>query len=55
MLKPGDYIKPCGVLNWGFFIIMWLYMLVGLFGFVKYGDRADMGSVITLDIPVDDP
>lgn len=55
MLEPGDYVKPCGVLNIGYFIIMWLYMMVGLFGFIKYGDREDMGASITLDIPVDNP
>lgn len=53
MLKPADYIKPCGVLNMGYLIIMILYTTVGLLGYIKYGYKDDLEGSVTLELPTD--
>ncbi|XP_017139387.1 proton-coupled amino acid transporter-like protein CG1139 [Drosophila miranda] len=49
MDTPGDFVKPCGIMNGGMSIVLGLYVLLGFFGYWKYGDEA-LGS-ITLNIP----
>lgn len=48
MRNPKDFVGKCGVLNQGMFTIIFLYVGMGLFGYLKYGDES-MGS-ITLNI-----
>ncbi|EDV96843.1 proton-coupled amino acid transporter-like protein CG1139 [Drosophila grimshawi] len=49
MATPRAYVQPCGIMNIGMGIVMSLYLLLGFFGYWKYGDEA-LGSV-TLNIP----
>ncbi|XP_036336993.1 proton-coupled amino acid transporter-like protein CG1139 [Rhagoletis pomonella] len=49
MENPKSFVKPCGILNIGMSIVLCLYILLGFFGYWKYGDEA-LGSV-TLNIP----
>ncbi|XP_017059494.1 proton-coupled amino acid transporter-like protein CG1139 [Drosophila ficusphila] len=52
MATPRDFVKPCGIMNGGMSIVLGLYILLGFFGYWKYGDEA-LGS-ITLNIPQSD-
>lgn len=52
MKTPKAFGKPCGVLNISMIIIVLLYVGMGLFGYLNYGDEVK-GS-ITLNLPVDD-
>lgn len=52
MKTPKAFGGWCGVLNIGMFIVTILYAIVGLLGYLKYGEHAD-GS-ITLNIPKDE-
>ncbi|XP_015588620.1 proton-coupled amino acid transporter-like protein CG1139 [Cephus cinctus] len=52
MKTPQNFGGYCGVLNIGMFVIVALYILVGFFGYVKYGDGS-LGS-ITLNLPAGD-
>ncbi|KAH8373977.1 hypothetical protein KR200_006021, partial [Drosophila serrata] len=49
MATPKAYVRPCGIMNIGMGIVLGLYILLGFFGYWKYGDEA-LGSV-TLNIP----
>ncbi|EDV50262.1 proton-coupled amino acid transporter-like protein CG1139 [Drosophila erecta] len=49
MATPKSFVGPCGILNSGMSIVLGLYILLGFFGYWKYGDESE-GS-ITLNIP----
>ena len=49
MKTPADFGGYFGVLNIGMTIIVLLYILIGFFGYIKYGSIA-AGS-ITLNLP----
>lgn len=49
MKTPKSFGGSCGVLNFGMFVIIVLYVGMGLLGYLAYGDKAE-GS-ITLNIP----
>ncbi|KAH8274488.1 hypothetical protein KR018_006845, partial [Drosophila ironensis] len=49
MATPKAFVRPCGIMNVGMSIVLGLYILLGFFGYWKYGDEAK-GSV-TLNIP----
>lgn len=51
MKKPEQFQQPLGVLNVGMVIVTFFYLLVGMVGYLKYGDEV-MGSV-TLNLPQD--
>lgn len=52
MKTPKAFGGSFGVLNQGMVVIVLLYVGMGLFGFIKYGD-AIQGS-ITLNLPPED-
>ncbi|KAL7294045.1 hypothetical protein TKK_0012519 [Trichogramma kaykai] len=52
MKTPQNFRGWFGVLNIGMFVIVLLYIIVGFFGYIKYGSEAD-GS-ITLNLPQED-
>lgn len=49
MRKPSTFPGVCGVLNAGMILVTTLYLTIGFFGYLKYGDLVH-GSV-TLDLP----
>lgn len=51
MKTPKSFGGKCGVLNFGMFVIISLYVGMGLLGYLAYGSAAE-GS-ITLNIPKD--
>ncbi|XP_064636410.1 proton-coupled amino acid transporter 1-like isoform X2 [Lineus longissimus] len=51
MKTPQDFMGMTGVLNTGMVIVMCLYVAVGFFGYMKFGNAA-LGS-ITLNMPTD--
>ncbi|XP_066595896.1 proton-coupled amino acid transporter-like protein CG1139 [Prorops nasuta] len=53
MKTPQYFGGYCGVLNIGMTVIVILYILMGFFGYIKYGAAAD-GSV-TFNLPSDQP
>ncbi|CAH1124156.1 unnamed protein product [Ceutorhynchus assimilis] len=53
MKNPQDFGGWNGVLNRGMIVVAILYTAVGFFGYLKYGDRAVLGSV-TLLLPADE-
>lgn len=52
MRTPQNFIGLCGVLNQGMSGVTLVYILLGFFGYVKYGNEAE-GS-ITLNLPIED-
>ncbi|XP_049827483.1 proton-coupled amino acid transporter-like protein CG1139 isoform X4 [Schistocerca gregaria] len=52
MISPGSFVGPLGVLNRAMVIIIFLFIVIGLFGYMKYGNEAQ-GS-ITLNLPADE-
>lgn len=52
MKRPIDFRGYTGVLNRGMSVIVFLYVFIGFFGYIKYGDEV-RGS-ITLNLPEDD-
>lgn len=52
MRTPQNFIGICGVLNQGMGGVTLVYILLGFFGYVKYGTEAE-GS-ITLNLPIED-
>lgn len=53
METPQDFGGYTGVLNTGMVIVACLYIAVGFFGYLKYGDKVKLGS-ITLNLPEND-
>lgn len=53
MKNPQDFGGWTGVLNTGMIVVAVLYTAVGFFGYLKYGDKAILGSV-TLLLPSDE-
>ncbi|KAG7209495.1 hypothetical protein KM043_015580 [Ampulex compressa] len=53
MKTPQYFGGYCGVLNIGMTVIVILYILMGFFGYIKYGEEAD-GS-ITFNLPKTEP
>lgn len=49
MKKPRAFIKPAGVLNIGMGINVVLYIAMGFFGYLKYGENSQ--GTITLNLP----
>ncbi|XP_077258968.1 proton-coupled amino acid transporter-like protein acs [Temnothorax americanus] len=45
MKKPWDYVKPCGILNWGMAFLVLIHILVGSIGYLKWGPDA-LGNFI---------
>lgn len=52
MRTPQAFGKPCGVLNYAMASIIFLYIAMGLFGYLNYGD--DVAGSITLNLPKED-
>lgn len=52
MQKPRDFHKPTGVLNMGMVIVTSLFLIIGFFGYLKYGDQIQ--SSISLNLPSED-
>lgn len=52
MKKPRDFDRPCGVLNMGMVIVTSLFLIIGFFGYLKYGDKIE--SSISLNLPSED-
>lgn len=52
MKTPKAFVGTCGVLNQAMSVIVFLYVGMGFFGYLKYGDSIQ-GS-ITLNLPQDD-
>lgn len=52
METPASFRGTTGVLNTGMSIILSMYVTIGFFGYVKYGEQAK-GS-ITLNLPEKD-
>ncbi|KYN19962.1 Proton-coupled amino acid transporter 4 [Trachymyrmex cornetzi] len=54
MKKPWNYVKMCGILNWGMAFLVIIHIFVGSIGYVKWGPTA-LGNFIrnheTLDGP----
>lgn len=53
MRKPKQFVGPTGVLNRAFAIIIFLYVGMGLFGYLKYGNA--IRDSITLNLEAEDP
>lgn len=49
MRTPADYRKPFGVFNMGMVIITLADILIGFWGYVKWGDQTQ--STITWNLP----
>lgn len=52
MRKPRDFHRPAGVLNVGMVIVTSLFLVIGFFGYLKYGDAIE--SSISLNLPIGD-
>lgn len=48
MKTPKSFVGLTGVLNRAFVIIVFLYIGMGLFGYLKYGDKIE--DTITLNL-----
>jgi proton-coupled amino acid transporter len=49
MKEPQHFGGPCGVLNIAMMIIVFLYLGMGFFGYLNYGDSIE--ATITLNLP----
>lgn len=49
MRKPKDLIKPLGVLNIGMAISVSMYIAIGFFGYLKYGENVKESVTLNLD------
>lgn len=49
MEDPKHFVGLCGLFNIGMFIIISLYTLVGIFGYLKYG--SEVKASLTLNLP----
>jgi len=45
MKKPWNYIKMCGILNWGMAFLVLVHIFVGSIGYLKWGPDA-LGNFI---------
>lgn len=52
MKNPTHFIGACGVLNKGMLAVALIYILVGIMGYLKYGDDVDPN--ITYNLPTGD-
>nr|CAD7424109.1 unnamed protein product [Timema monikensis] len=52
MRNPGHFLGCPGVLNIAMLIVVGLYAIIGLFGYLKYGDSVD--ASVTLNLPLED-
>lgn len=52
MKSPKSFRGPCGVLNIGMISIVFLYVGMGLLGYLAYG--SDVSDTITLNLAKDD-
>lgn len=50
MRTPKSYVGVTGVLNRAFIIIVVLYIGMGLFGYLKYGDAIRDSITLSLEI-----
>lgn len=53
MSNPGHFIGCPSVLSISMTVVIFLYTLMGVFGYMSYGDKAE-GSV-SLNLSVEDP
>lgn len=53
MKTPKSFVGLTGVLNRAFALIVFLYIGMGLFGYLKYGD--EIKDTITLNLEVTSP
>lgn len=53
MKKPFKFNRPAGVLNIGMIFIASLFILVGFFGYWKYGEAVK--GTLTVNLPESDP
>lgn len=49
MKKPQHFIGLCGVLNQGMSGVTLVYMIIGFFGYLRYGD--DIKGSVTYNLP----
>ncbi|XP_025834845.1 proton-coupled amino acid transporter-like protein CG1139, partial [Agrilus planipennis] len=52
MKSPKNFARPFGVLNIGMGLVVSIYLIMGLLGYLSYG--ADVEPAITLNLPPDD-
>lgn len=52
MKHPEKFLSRFGVLNSGMFLVVSFYVVVGFFGYMRFGDA--IKSSITLNLPIDD-
>lgn len=52
MKTPRSFGSTCGVINTGMTLIIFLYVAMGFFGYMCYGDKID--ASITLNLPPSD-
>lgn len=50
MKTPKSYVGWTGVLNRAFLIIVFLYIGMGLFGYLRYGDEIRDSITLSLEI-----
>lgn len=51
MKKPQQLLNYPWALNWTYLIVVILHGVIGLFGYIRYGDEAE--ATITLNLPKD--
>lgn len=49
MLTPREFTRPFGVLNSGCILVLALYLAVGFYGYLRFGN--DIADSITLNLP----
>lgn len=49
MENPKQFVGICGLFNVGIAVIVVLYLIVGLFGYIKYGSA--IKASLTLNLP----
>lgn len=52
MKEPTDFNKPAGVLNVGMVLVTTLFVVIGFFGYLKYGE--EIQSSISLNLPIEE-
>lgn len=51
MKNPTHFIGVCGVLNKGMTVVGIIYIVIGVMGYLKYGDTVHPN--ITFDLPIE--